>query len=120
MAKKILLAEDSVATQKFVSYMLRARGHAVDICNDGIEALQRYAEGDYDLVLLDVMMPRMNGLDALREMRSQYPDRKTPVVMLTSESSTEDQERGLAMGADRYLSKPFQPEQLLELVDTLG
>lgn len=119
MSKKILLAEDSVATQKFVSYMLRSRGHQLDICGDGIDALQRYAAGQYDIVILDVMMPRMSGLDVLKEIRRQYPDRKTPVIMLTSEAKAEDQQRGISLGANHYLPKPFKPEQLLELVDKL-
>ncbi|MEW6776266.1 MAG: response regulator [Bdellovibrionota bacterium] len=120
MGKKILFAEDSAATQKFVSYVLRSRGHHVQVCGDGMEALQRYAEEPFDLVILDVMMPRMSGLDVLREIRSQYASRKTPVILLTSENRDEDQRRGIELGADRYLSKPFQPEQLLELVDKLG
>ncbi len=119
MARKILLAEDSQATQKFVSYMLRSRGHQVEVCSDGIEALQRYTEGEYDLVILDVMMPQMNGLDVLREIRRQFPSRKTPVIMLTSEARQEDQRRGLDLGANSYLAKPFKPEQLLELVEKL-
>lgn len=119
MGKKILLAEDSLATQKFVSYMLRSRGHQVEVCADGIEALQRYSENSFDLVILDIMMPRMSGLDVLREIRAQYPDRKTPVILLTSEKKQEDQQRGLELGANHYLPKPFQPNDLLSLVEKL-
>ncbi|MCW5828862.1 MAG: response regulator [Deltaproteobacteria bacterium] len=118
--KRILVAEDSGATQKFIAYTLRSRGYEVDTCADGLDALTRYASETYDGVVLDIMMPRMNGLDVLAEIRSQYPDRKTPIILLTSETRPDDQKRGLELGADSFVAKPFKPEQLLEVVEKLA
>lgn len=120
MSKRVLIAEDSGATQKFISYTLRSRGYHVEICGDGLDALSRYAAEEFDCVILDIMMPRMNGLDVLAEIRSQYPDRKTPIILLTSETRPDDQKRGLDLGASSFVAKPFKPEQLLEVVEKLA
>ncbi len=119
MTKRILIAEDSPVTQKFIAYTLRSRGYQVDVTGDGMDALSQYAAGDYDCVILDIVMPRMNGLDVLSEIRTQFPDRKTPIVVLTSESRLDDQKKGLELGANSFVTKPFNPERLLEVVERL-
>jgi CheY-like chemotaxis protein len=117
MSRKILIAEDSPATQKFISFTLKYKGHDVTIASDGVEALEKLPQGTYDLVILDIMMPRMNGLEVLREIKKRPETSRIPVIMLTSEKGEADRQTALSLGARFFLNKPFQPEQLLEAID---
>ncbi len=117
MTRKILIAEDSPATQKFISFTLKYKGHEVTIASDGVEALEKLPQGPFDLVILDLMMPRMNGLEVLREIKKRPETSRLPVIILTSERGEPDRQRALTLGATYFLSKPFQPEQLLDAVE---
>ncbi len=117
MSRKILVVEDSPATQKFISFTLKYKGHEVTTAADGVEALEKLPQAPYDLVILDIMMPRMNGLEVLREIKSRPETRRLPVIMLTSEKGEADRQTALALGAKFFLNKPFQPEQLLDAVE---
>lgn len=116
MAKKILCVEDSPATQKFISFTLKYKGYEVVTANDGIEGMEKLSSGSFDLIVLDIMMPRMNGLEVLKQVSENPEFCKIPVIMLTSEKGEEDREAALKLGAKNFLTKPFQPPQLLEAV----
>ncbi|MCK5236141.1 MAG: response regulator [Deltaproteobacteria bacterium] len=117
MSKKILSAEDSPATQKFISFTLKYKGYEVTTANDGIEALEKLPEENFDLIILDIMMPRMNGLEVLQEIKTNTPYKNVPIIMLTSEKGDSDRQRAMELGATNFLTKPFQPPELLEAVE---
>jgi len=110
---RILLADDDVELGEMLTQYLAAEGFAVDTAHDGETALARARSGDYDLVVLDVMMPRMNGLDVLRELRAKS---LMPVLMLTARGEDVDSIVGLELGADDYLAKPCNPRVLVARV----
>lgn len=105
----ILLADDDVELCEMVKEYLIAEGFTVDTVHDGDAALARATSGDFDLIVLDVMMPRRNGLDVLRELRARAA---TPVLMLTARGEDVDSIIGLELGADDYLAKPCNPRVL--------
>lgn len=117
MSRKILIAEDSPAAQRLISFTLAYRGHEVTIASDGVEALEKLPQAQFDLLILDIMMPRMNGLEVLREIKTRPDTTKLPVIMLTSEKGEADRQTALSLGARFFLNKPFEPDQLLDAVD---
>ncbi len=110
---RILLADDDVELGEMLTQYLAAEGFAVDTAHDGETALAKARSGDYDLVVLDVMMPRMNGFDVLRELRAKS---LIPVLMLTARGEDVDSIVGLELGADDYLAKPCNPRVLVARV----
>jgi two-component system sensor kinase len=116
---RILLAEDGLINQRVAFGLLTGWGHEVDVANDGAEALEAVADQDYDLVLMDVNMPNMDGLEATAAIRQreQGAERQTPIIAMTASAMKGDRERFLAAGMDDYLSKPFEPPMLREIVD---
>ena len=108
---KILLAEDEVTLNELITKRLKKENHTVDAVFDGEEALDYLEAGSYDLVLLDIMMPKKTGLDVLSYMRRNNDE--TPVLILTAKDKVDDRVKGLDMGADDYLTKPFAFEELL-------
>lgn len=108
---RILIAEDDRKVARFLERGLREEHYAVDVCGDGEEALELAEVNPYDLVILDVMLPKKNGFSVCRELRQQGI--MTPILMLTARSQLEDKVRGLQQGADDYLTKPFAFEELL-------
>lgn len=108
---RILLAEDDKRIANFVSKGLRENSYAVDVVNDGEEALYQLSISDYDLIILDVMMPLKDGFEVCRELRQG--GNKTPILMLTARDAIEDKISGLDFGADDYLVKPFEFGELL-------
>ena len=117
MSKKILSAEDSPATQKFISFTLKYKGYTVVSVNDGREALETLTQESFDLIILDIMMPRMNGLEVLKEIKTKTPYKDVPIVMLTSEKGEADRQKAMGLGATNFLTKPFQPPELIEAVE---
>jgi two-component system sensor histidine kinase/response regulator len=117
----ILLAEDNPVNQKLVQIMLEKRGHTVVVVNDGQEALQALDAGTFDLVLMDVQMPRMDGFEATAVIRrvEKMGHRHIPVVAMTAHAMAGDRERCLAAGMDDYVSKPILAKALLEVVDAV-
>ena len=111
---RILVAEDHPINQKLAAMILEKLGHSHRLVNDGQDALDALSSDAYDLVLMDVMMPGMDGLTALSELRRRESasGRRTPVLMVTAHAMTGDRERFLAAGADGYVSKPIAPAQL--------
>jgi two-component system OmpR family response regulator len=107
---RILLVEDHPKLQQSVARALRGALFAVDLASDGEEGLHKAQENEYDAILLDVMLPGLDGWTILERLRET---RKTPVIMLTARDSVDDRVRGLDLGADDYLPKPFQVSELL-------
>ena len=108
---KILVVEDDRKVAGFIEQGLREEGYAVDVAKDGDDATTLAHVNDYDAILLDLMLPKKNGLQVAAELRRE--GRRTPILMLTARDSTEDVVRGLDAGADDYLSKPFKFDELL-------
>jgi len=102
---RILVVEDERNLNEVLGKQLKQESHSVDCCFDGIQALEYIGAAEYDVIILDVMMPHLNGYEVLKEMRNM--DDKTPVLFLTAKDSIEDRIKGLNLGADDYLTKPF-------------
>lgn len=113
----ILIVEDETALAEAVEHILRKAGHSADRVADGQPALDYIRVGTYDLILLDIMLPKLDGLSVLRQMRSEGV--QTPVLMLTARTTVPDKVAGLNAGADDYLTKPFDPEELLARVGAM-
>jgi DNA-binding response OmpR family regulator len=101
---RILLVDDEQSVQTLLSYPLRKDGYHVTSALDGSEALRRFEEGRFDLVILDVMLPRLGGVEVCRQLRSRS---QVPIIMLTAKGSETDKVAGLEVGADDYITKPF-------------
>ncbi|NNG16856.1 MAG: response regulator transcription factor [Gemmatimonadales bacterium] len=114
---KILLVEDNKKVASFVEKGLREEGYAVDVAYDGVDGALKAHVYDYDVVLLDVMLPGKTGLEIVHELRKQ--GKRVPVLLLTAMDATEDVVRGLDLGADDYLTKPFTFEELLARIRAL-
>jgi two-component system response regulator CpxR len=108
--KKLLVVDDDLELCELLTEFLEPEGFRVDSAHTGGDGLEKSLEGGYALIVLDVMLPGMNGFDVLRELRRQTD---TPVLMLTAKGEEVDRIVGLEMGADDYLSKPFNPRELL-------
>jgi two-component system, OmpR family, response regulator len=101
---RILLVDDEQSIQTLLSYPLRKDGYHVTSAQDGREALRRFEEARFDLVILDLMLPQLNGVEVCRQMRSRS---QVPIIMLTAKGSETDKVAGLEVGADDYITKPF-------------
>jgi DNA-binding response OmpR family regulator len=114
---RILLVEDEADAAAILARGLRERSYAVDVAGDGDEALQAASDNDYDLVILDVLLPGRSGLDVCRQLREDAT--ATPILMLTARGAVGDRVEGLDAGADDYLVKPFELEELLARIRAL-
>ncbi|HEY5191929.1 MAG TPA: response regulator, partial [Candidatus Deferrimicrobium sp.] len=110
---RILCVDDEVMNLKLLEAILLPSGYEVVTAGDGQEALRKIREGKIDCVLLDVMMPKMNGFDACRKIRENEETRHLPVVLITALTSREDRIRGIEAGADDFLSKPFDDGEVI-------
>ncbi|MBR5943473.1 MAG: response regulator transcription factor, partial [Lachnospiraceae bacterium] len=115
---RVLIAEDEVATAKALKLLLEKSKYTVDIVHTGTDAWDYLTAGSYEVVVLDIMMPGMSGLEVLSNMRQN--GMKTPVLMLTAKAELEDRVAGLDAGADDYLPKPFATSELIARVRALG
>lgn len=106
---KVLIIDDDEELCELVSEYLAVEGFEIDCVNDGESGLERALSGDYDMAILDVMLPKMNGFDVLRNLREES---KLPVIMLTARGDDMERIVGLEIGADDYLPKPFNPREL--------
>jgi two-component system OmpR family response regulator len=107
---RLLIVEDEADLLQSLTLATRDEGYAVDTAADGEDGLYKALHSDYDCILLDVMLPRLNGMELLRRLRAE---RRTPVLLLTARDATSDRVRGLDGGADDYLVKPFDLEELM-------
>lgn len=108
---KILIVEDDIHISNFLSKGLKEENYTVDVCFDGDDAIYLITTNHYDLIILDIMIPIIDGITICKEMRAK--EIKTPVIMLTAKSSIEEKVLGLNTGANDYLAKPFSFEELL-------
>ena len=114
---RILLVEDDARVASFIRRGLREERYTVDIGKDGEDALFLAQTGEYDLIVLDVLLPKRNGLDVLKTLRSER--NTTPILMLTARDELSDKVKGLDAGADDYLTKPFRFDELLARIRAL-
>ena len=114
---RLLVVEDEMKVASFLKRGLEAENYAVDVATDGEDGLHLATTQDYDLILLDILLPKLNGLEVLRKLRDR--NIRTPVVMLTARGSLGDRVQGLDFGADDYLVKPFAFEELLARIRAL-
>lgn len=116
MPKTVLIVDDSAMMRKIVMKNLRDCGYEVTVieASDGQEGLTKFAAGGIDLVLSDWNMPNMDGLAMVREIRKLDPQKKVPVIMITTEGSADKVKEAVLAGANNYLSKPFTPERFKE------
>ena len=118
MLMKILIAEDEISTAKALKVILEKSKFSVDIVHNGNDAWSYIQAGPYEVIVLDIMMPGMSGLEVLSKLRTN--NIKTPVLMLTAKGELEDRVAGLEAGADDYLPKPFATAELIARVKALG
>ncbi|MGQ9457746.1 MAG: response regulator transcription factor [Anaerolineae bacterium] len=111
---RVLVVDDDPPSVKMISFLLREEGYSVLTAADGEEALRLVQEEKPDLIILDVMMPKVDGLEVCRRLRRQMVD--VPIVILSAKGETADRVQGLELGADDYLPKPFEPMELLARV----
>ena len=114
---RVLIVEDEKNLNSIIKKQLESQGYSVDACLDGLEAKDYMEMTDYDVIVLDIMLPGMNGLDLLRWAREN--EMQSQIIMLTARDSIEDRVKGLDMGADDYLTKPFAFEELLARIRML-
>jgi len=119
MNETILVAEDQPHIRALIQYKLRNSGYHVVAVEDGAAALQQATELMPDLILLDVMMPLMTGFEVLAALKEKEHTRGIPVLLVTAQSSEEEVLKGLEMGADDYVTKPFSPNELAARVKTV-
>ncbi|MHB1037730.1 MAG: response regulator [Pirellulales bacterium] len=118
---RILLVEDNPANQKLATYVLQDRGHLVEIAEDGQEAVSWTEQNHYDVILMDVQMPGMDGLEATAAIRRREgAGRRTPIIAMTAHAMKGDRDRCLAGGMDGYLSKPVNAQEMIALVESLA
>jgi DNA-binding response OmpR family regulator len=116
MQKRILAVDDERVIARLMEHHLTRAGYDVAVAHDGAEALEKVREFSPDLVILDVMMPKLDGFEVLRRLKDDPQTESIPVIMLTARSESEDALQGYDSGAQWYLSKPFDPEVLLSYV----
>ncbi len=117
MAQRLLIADDDNEIRELLEFDLSQSGYDVDTAKDGEEALHKALIGNYDLILLDVMMPKMNGFDVCKNIRSSKAD--VPILMLTAKGTINDKTQGFDSGADDYIVKPFDIQEVLLRVRAL-
>jgi DNA-binding response OmpR family regulator len=115
---KVLYVEDEKGMARAVAQVLKKNNYSVDLAHDGERGFDLASSGVYDVVILDIMLPKRNGISILREMRNL--NITTPVILLTAKGETKDKISGLDSGADDYLTKPFQTDELMARLRALG
>ena len=119
MPKKIMVVDDEPYIARVIKFKLEQEGYTVISANDGITGLNKIKEEKPDLVLLDVMMPGMSGYEVCQKIKGDAELAGIPVVILTAKGQERDREQGFSMGASDYITKPFSPNRLLELVKSI-
>ncbi|KAF0144429.1 MAG: DNA-binding response regulator [Nitrospirae bacterium] len=114
--KKILIVDDEPDLAELVSYNLRKEGFEVSSASDGEEALKKIRKGNFNLVILDLMLPGIQGMELCRILRNDPKTKHLPIIMLTAKGEDVDKILGLEMGADDYIAKPFSPRELVARV----
>jgi CheY-like chemotaxis protein len=120
----VLLVEDNILNQRITTFSLKKFNHLVDIANNGLEAVNKYRENNYDVILMDIMMPVMDGLEAtsqIRKFEKENPTKiHTPVIAITANTLDNDRDKCIATGMDEYMAKPFDMNRLNEIFKELN
>jgi len=116
MAKRIMAVDDSKTMRDMVSFTLKGAGYEVLVADDGVNAISALVGEDVDLIITDVNMPNMNGIELVQKLREDPRFRATPILILTTESGDSLKQQGRAAGATGWIVKPFVPEKLLKVV----
>ena len=122
MSKTVLVVDDAEAIRKSVGFTLQEEGFKIIEAKNGIDALKKLKKNEIDLILCDVNMPKMNGIEFLGELKNkdEYSEfRYTPILMLTTEAGKDQKDEGKKLGAKAWIVKPFKPDQLVKAVQTL-
>tara|TARA_B100000029_G_scaffold180199_2_gene177886 strand:+ start:4977 stop:5348 length:372 start_codon:yes stop_codon:yes gene_type:complete len=119
MAKKILLIDDSEMVLQILGAMIEDVGYELETASDGMQGLEELGENDYDCLITDLNMPVMDGYTFIKKVREMEKYSDTPIIIVTTEKEASDKERGFEVGADIYLVKPVQKEELQEKLKML-
>lgn len=120
MSKHILIVDDSKTIRNLVSFILKKEGYRVTMAEDGLDGLEKlYAADDIDLVISDINMPNMDGFTFIRTIREQEIYRDLPIVVLSTEGQEKDIKQGISLGANLYMVKPAQPQQMVKNIKML-
>jgi CheY-like chemotaxis protein len=117
---RILLAEDNAVNQKLALRLLERMGYPADVAANGLEAIAALESTPYDVVLMDIQMPELDGLEASRQIRSRWPDRRLRIVAMTANAMEGDRDACIAAGMDDYVSKPIRPDELAAALAAAG
>jgi len=120
---KILLVEDNLLNQRIVLFSLKKYNHEVTIANNGLEAVEKFNESEFDVILMDIMMPVMDGLEATVKIREvemiKQSERRTPIIALTANTMDNDRDKCISYGMDEFMAKPFDIEKLKTIFSEL-
>ena len=116
---RVLVADDEKHVARLVQVNLERLGHEVELAHDGLEARDMALSGQYDLLVLDIMMPHMDGVEVLKTLRRDARTKNLKVVILTVKAQDQDILRGFESGADFYLTKPFNPDEVAHLIEQI-
>ncbi|NCO51236.1 MAG: response regulator [Deltaproteobacteria bacterium] len=119
MQKKILIVEDEESLLKLESILLTTKGYLVQGVSTGLAALEAVNEELPDLILLDVMLPKMDGFEVCARLKSDPVTRDIPIILLTAKKTPEDLTRGAEVGADQYITKPFKSAMVIDVIEQL-
>lgn len=119
MAKKILVVDDSISIRKSVDFVLGQEGYEVATAEDGADGLLKAKEEKFDLIITDINMPNMNGIEFIRELRKIAVYKFVPIIALTTESQDSKMQEGRDAGATGWIVKPFSPEKLIAVIKKL-
>ncbi|MBY7143843.1 response regulator transcription factor [Virgibacillus sp. NKC19-3] len=117
MKQKVLIVDDESSIVTLVDYNVKMAGFQTDVAYDGLEAMKKAEENDYDLIILDLMLPGMDGMEVCKHLRSNKIS--TPILMLTAKDDEFDKILGLELGADDYLTKPFSPKEVVARIKAI-
>lgn len=112
---EVLIAEDNIMNQELIKFLIQSRGWNCLVVENGIEAIDAFAKGHYDLILMDIQMPKMNGIDATRVIRKQ--DHSVPIIAITAVNEQDFKEASLEAGMNDFISKPYRKEELFSSID---
>ncbi len=115
--KKILIADDKPEVVELITASLKGEGYQIITASDGREALEKIGKEKPDLVLLDIIMPKMDGFEVLIEAKKDQKTKDIPIIMLTAEGQRLDKDKGIKLGAEDYIIKPFSPSYLLTKIE---
>ena len=116
---KVLIVDDSQMTRNFHAYILRSAGFSIGEARDGYEGLEKLLKDNYDIVLTDINMPRMDGFTFIKTVREQPGIAEIPIIIISTEDAAEDKRKGFEAGGDFYIVKPVNPDKLIKSIEML-